>query len=127
MREIIFRGKTTAGNWIVGNYAKLTEYGREYHYIMPINDDPELIAVRPETVGQYTELEDTQGNKIFEGDKVEFIIWSIESMKCRGNVVYQSGGFAIRDKENLEEPAELGMCVVFEVIGNIHNDKEDEK
>lgn len=122
MRDILFRGKTTSGRWIEGNYVKLTEDGREYHYIMPINDDPELIAVRPETIGQYTgvvgELDE---QPVYEGDIVEFIIWGIESMQCRGSVVYQSGGFAIRDDENLNEPAKLGLCVVFEVIGNIHD------
>ena len=64
MRDIIFRGKRVDYNdWV---------YGNRIHDDV-INRDCYLgrYAVLPETIGQFTGICDTKGNKIFEGDIVE--------------------------------------------------------
>jgi uncharacterized phage protein (TIGR01671 family) len=84
MREILFRGKSKeSGEWVQGQYVSLldNQTGELSHFINTdhylresrIKGFVEIVAgieVSPETIGQYTETEDANGNKIFESDVV---------------------------------------------------------
>lgn len=131
MREILFRGKTKNTNeWVYGDLVRLKDGNKEIPHIYGFGE------VIPETVGQYTGLEDKNCNKIFEGDIVKF--FDAEFAKVNKNhkgftfiVVFYDGAFCRLNTEyygsfgDYEIPfadsdlsIELKYC---EVIGNIHD------
>ncbi len=71
MREIVFRGMTLGGEWVYGNLSVLKQKIDNIEagtYISNSAGLPFAYAIRPETVGQYTELLDMAGKRIFSGD-----------------------------------------------------------
>jgi uncharacterized phage protein (TIGR01671 family) len=65
MREILFRGKgINTGEWRYGNFVV------ENWTSKIVTNTGEKFSVVTATVGQYTEVDDVDGNKIFEGDIV---------------------------------------------------------
>lgn len=118
MREYLFRGKREDnGEWVYGYFEKYN--GRTYINLQterlntggyPIR---EFVEVIPETIGQYTELVDKNGNKVFGGDIVRFSTAHAREIK------YIDGCFGF-------EGSSIPIKYVnkFEVIGNIHDNPE---
>lgn len=66
MREILFRGKRTdTGKWIIGQLAR---YNPLFDVANMIDEHEMLVPVHTKTVGQFTELTDKNGAKVFDGD-----------------------------------------------------------
>lgn len=133
MREILFRGRETDGDWakgsliVAGKYCCILENEDNVHpmdYPYLDNDlgtiDGKATPVIPETVGQYTGMTDKNGVKIFEDDIVKlYLIDGIEKgvikfndIMCRFMFVTKDGSYGF-DRD----------CI-FEIIGNIHNNPE---
>ena len=132
MREILFRGKRLDnGDWVEGY---LYEHEPPLVGIVSEKDEPEaskwfiartgfadwnmlrpveLVEVDPSTVGQYTGLNDKNGNRIFEGDILS--IWNDRN----DVVVFEDGAFIMEDTE-----IPIRFAIKFEVIGNVHDNPE---
>ena len=128
MREILFRGKRADnGQWVNGFYAHELQGG---HFISADEgawyDGPMLsyVEVIPETVGQYTGLDDKNGVKIFEGDVVRYLN-SIES--GNGVVIFDACAFLFNwiDIDEIDSLLRYFQCSKeLEVIGNVHDNPE---
>ena len=71
MREIIFRGKNKRnGKWVVGDL--VTNFELFGNYGIRKSNSVHTVAVKEDTIGQFTGMTDAEGNKIFEGDVIEY-------------------------------------------------------
>lgn len=146
MREILFRGKainrdseyyrTTYknGDWV---YGLLTRYYDKRFENLPAEmtntSGISGIEIDYETIGLFTGSTDKNGVKIFEGDIVKGIAYSVTKI---GVIVWidEISGFGVRYAQNLTawENSSILRCVSLgktdefaaEVIGNIHDNPE---
>ncbi len=130
MREILYKGKPKNEliDWVYGYYfySELTCK----HYIMGESKDYgyTCIEVIPETVGQYTELNDKNGTKIFEGDIVKYNLYVNGDITEEKETVRYSEYTA--DYSPFSSAYSCDGCCYgvaieeTEVIGNIHDTPE---
>ena len=115
-REILFRGKQiNTGEWFFGNLFDKDTKGRTHIGTTARG----CFNIDPETVGQYTGIDDREGEKIFEGD-----IFKIGAENNIYTVRFDYGCFlAYEDDVQVGILAELSTMFIKK-IGNIHDNKE---
>ena len=127
MREILFRGKTSDGEWVEGDVLQTRYHSGHIEYqIMPQTPVSSAYPVLPETVGQYTGLTDRNGKKIFEGD-ILHCVSKLDNAKMV--VIFECGEYRMVLAEKFKDyilNCEFYAITCFEkeVIGNIHDNPE---
>ena len=128
-RKILFRGKRVDnGEWVEGYLYRISENLNPF--IMLVNKYGEAYEVIPETVGQYTELKDKNGKRIFEGDIVDVSGYDYvePSFSSYGEVV-MGGLIGVGIMEGPSKCIPLyelqgEYCTEIEVMGNIYDNPE---
>lgn len=119
MREILFRGKTLKeGEWVYGSLIITSNYC--YHTFIRDGEEVEH-EVRCETVGQFTNLADSDAKKIFQHD---IIATNDYVGRSEGEIIFEDGAFKIRYHPDVGGMKEyLGDANICGVIGNIFDMK----
>lgn len=128
MRDFLFRGKRIDnGEWVEGRaFAESIIPKGQMFYVNPKTnkiDDRDITCFRviPESKGQFTGLNDVNGQKIFEGDIVKIsgdlkgvyvCIWEDNNFEYEFNTKEMSFSIACVHSDDIE------------VIGNIHDNPE---
>jgi hypothetical protein len=121
MREILFKGKRVDnGEWVEGFFFQIWE--KTYILWGTTNGIPNMIEVIPESISQYTGRDDLHGKKMYEGDRVRFVIreshyWSQGEIKYDNCSFYiDCFGFACYTWLDYHD---------FEIIGNVHDTESE--
>ena len=122
MREIKFRGKGEKGKWYFGDLiqeeVKIFIRDKRFEFAAKVD---------PETVGEFTGLQDANGVDIYEGDIIE----SVENAthKFHYVVFFDNSAFRVKHQKFNEFGVFNVLYVVLKmtkckVIGNIHDNPE---
>lgn len=128
MREILFRGKNKRnGKWVIGDLVTNFELAGNYG-IRKINS-VHTVAVKEDTIGQFTGVVDADGNKIFEGDVIEHYN-SITNITSRYTVISRidsrNGAYDFVANNNSGQAFgnDISLCLFSKdrtkVVGNIY-------
>ena len=124
-REILYRGARMGdGKFVYGSLVFVKENDKSEnelpHIVISYGPDTfDWFEVDPETVCQYTGIDDREGEKIFEGD-----IFKIGAENNIYTVRFDYGCFlAYEDDVQVGILAELSTMFIKK-IGNIHDNKE---
>ena len=127
MREYLFRGKRIEnGEWVTGYlcYNGALDPALAIQTIRTKHDEImwSKYTVIPETVGQFTDLTDKNGVRIFEGDIVEVEFYPNKIVKMQ--IVFVMGVFALWTDAGHWQRMGTPNIMYIEIIGNIHDNPE---
>ena len=130
MRNFKFRGKDCTGEWWYGNLEIRRRITDEKTYesirISGIVNDNITSMIDAKTVGQFTGLHDVNGNDIYEGDILQYILsCDDEFINAKVKFSVENGAWIlVNDDDHISEYFEYESGKNSEIIGNIHDNPE---
>lgn len=128
MREILLRGKTKEdGKWVYGGIFFFN--GTTFIVCEEKIGLPKVKEVEETSIGQFTNILDKNGKKIFEGDIVKHFDNSDENYDI-GEIYYDTKLLMWRRTtkgsfhKSLINSYKLSSDCIYDVIGDIHNNPE---
>jgi uncharacterized phage protein (TIGR01671 family) len=82
------------------------------------------MKLSPESVGQFTGLQDKNGKDVCEGDVVSFRRFMGGRETYKGVVVFEDGAFLVEPAITIIPDYLYGHLDTIEIIGNIHENPE---
>ena len=113
MREAKFRGKSKSGYWVTG-YLYVSD---SKNYIINKGHYTSLVEVFPESIGQFTGLQDVNGKDIYEGDILDTL------HKLQIEFIQGSFGYWLMF-DFIPICNVVDVIKVLDIIGNIYENPE---
>ena len=128
MREIKFRGKDIeTGEWIFGDLIQRLGYYPAILTTYP-TDEGKIgyaeIAVKEDTVGQYTGMTDKNGKEIYEWDKLKVNESGVFRIAHQSNSIYICGYVLLYMDGEFAYYLKGGLNEMYEVVGNVYDNPE---
>lgn len=124
-REILFRGKRIDNSeWVYGYYIQWRDGSAS---IDDGDASAPMYSVDRSTVGQYSELKDKNGNRVFEGDITMARIVEGDHTGFTwppAEIVFEDGAFCRKEQREAVPLRSYSACVEFEITGNVHDNPE---
>ena len=125
----IFRGKRKDnGEWVYGNLIKRKIWSSEFYVIRVEDNGFDSYAeyeVIPETVEQCSGVPDKNGKLMYTGDIINALLDF--GMPIKSVCAFRDGSFGLLAKQHGAEHFHpfTSLCnISYEIIGNIHDNKE---
>lgn len=117
---IIVNGKERRGKWVYGAFINVPDFVRKIRTHSPYGIE---FDVDEDTVGIFTGACDKDGKEIYEGNIVEFTVFSDPPMRVKDVVVFSNGCFCLKKSGELLY-SKTAPYFELKIIGDIWSNSE---